>query len=149
MTKPTLFLAYALVFATACAAVDVDRPVDAGAAARTPELSSTSIEDHLFTPARVLDHQAALSLTDEQRDAIVEDLRTTQAELVVVDARLRAERERLVRLLEAPRVDEAEAERASAALIEAEGQVKARHLAMLIRLRNRLTPDQRGQLERR
>jgi len=108
--------------------------------------SAASLEDHLFKPGDILDRQEALALTPTQRDAIVDDVRTTQAALVDVDAQLRAQREHLAQLLAPTHIDEAEAARVSAELIQSEGQVKTLHLALLVRIKNRLTPAQQAQL---
>jgi len=116
--------------------------------APTPTVApnSTSIEDHLFKPGDILDRQEALHLTAAQRDAIITDVRTTQTELVEVDAHMRAQRERLVQLLEPTRVDQAEAARVTAELVQSEVRGKTLHLGLLVRIKNRLTPEQQAQL---
>lgn len=139
-----LSMAAFFVLSFGCAAETLDRPLPAPEA--PPQTASANLEDHLFTPADILDRQAALSLTDAQRDAIVEDVRATQSELLTVDARLRAEREDLASLLAGSRVDESDAQRAAATLFATEAQVKALHLALLVRIKNGLSPEQQEQL---
>ena len=95
----------------------------------------------------VLDRQRALALTDAQRRAIVGGAQTAQTRLVELDARLRADTEALASLLSAARVDEGAVETAARRVMRSENEVKAMHLAMLVRIRNQLTPTQRQQLD--
>jgi len=140
---------FALLLAVGCSKAGPRAPTpQPGASAPTLRDVPTyaPLEDHLFKPGDILDRQAALSLTPAQRDDIVADVRRTQAELVEVDARLRAQHERLGQLLEATHVDAGEATRVAAELVRAEGQVKTLHLGLLVRIKNRLTPEQQAQL---
>jgi len=149
MTGHSLLLLalFAMLLAAGCSKAREPTPQPGGSVPMRRDVSTSApLEDHLFKPADILDRQAALSLTPAQRDDIVSDVRRTQAELVDVDARLRAQHERLGQLLEGTHVDAAEAARVAAELVRAEGQVKTLHLGLLVRIKNRLTPEQQAQL---
>ena len=59
---------------------------------------------------------------------------------------LQGEKEKLVRVLSAERVDEKESAASAARVMERENKVKASHLAMLVRIKNHLTPAQQKKL---
>ena len=59
---------------------------------------------------------------------------------------LDAEKEKLVKLLDADKVDEAKATDQAGHVMDYENRIKSAHLAMLIRVKNLLTPDQQKKL---
>lgn len=105
------------------------------------------LESHLYPPALVLDHQAALTLTETQRLAILEVVSATQTQLVELDANLRRDTESLRALLDADDIDEAAAVRAAERVMTWENQIKSAQLRMLIRIKNQLTSAQRASLD--
>lgn len=105
-----------------------------------------AIEGKLFPPELVMEHQAAIGVTPAQRDAITRDVERGQKELLALQWELSAEKEKLLGVLDADKVDEAKSAEAAARLMERETKIKAAHLAMLVRVKNQLTPEQQRKL---
>lgn len=101
----------------------------------------------LFPPELVMSNQRAIALQDQQREAIMQAVRSAQAVLPELQMRMAGEMEGLLELLRAPAVDSAAALRQLDRVLAHEHQVKRTHIAMLIRIRNVLTPEQRVRLD--
>lgn len=104
------------------------------------------IESRLFPAELVMDHQADIALDQAQRDAIAKEVTTTQAELVRLQFELGASKDELVNVLGSARVDEAVAKAKAKEVMARENAIKAAHLAMLVRIKNFLTPAQQDRL---
>lgn len=104
---------------------------------------NSSFEEYLFPPELVMQHQARLRLTEQQRDAIVAEINKLQATAVQAQWRVGDESEKLAELLRRETVSEAEALAQAERLVAQETTVKRAQLSMLIRIRNVLTPEQR------
>lgn len=128
----------------ACAERGVDGPT-AGSAPALPALPG-HVEATLFPAERVLAEAASIGLSDAQKTAIAADVRTTQGAWDELAARLRTEQGALVRVLDRPRVDPDAAQRAAAAVMRTEDALKSTHLALLVRIKNRLTERQQRAL---
>lgn len=108
----------------------------------------TEVESELYSTELVMDHQAAIGLTEEQRSAIRAELQETQRELVDAEIELRARREALVRVLSRPHVDETSAMEAASQVADGERAIKLAHMRLLIRIKNHLTEEQQRALDR-
>ena len=96
--------------------------------------------------ARDRDHQGELAITGEQKSAILAETERGQSTMLRLQWELSAEKEKLVKLLDAERADEARVQEAAARVIDRETKIKASHLGMLVRVKNLLTPDQQAKL---
>ena len=105
-----------------------------------------AIEAALFSAELVMEHQGELGLDGPQREALLKEIERGQAEMVRLQWDLQGEKEKLVRVLSAERVDEKESAASAARVMERENKVKASHLAMLVRIKNHLTPAQQKKL---
>lgn len=108
----------------------------------------TEVESQLYPTELVMDHQAAIGLSEEQRSAIRAELQETQRELVDAELELRARRETLVRVLSRARVDEASAMEAAIQVADGERAIKLAHMRLLVRIKNHLTEEQQRALDR-
>lgn len=104
------------------------------------------IESRLFPPELVMEHQGELVITDEQKRAILSEAEKGQSAMLRLQWELQGEKEKLVKILDADRVDEAKVQEAAARLMDRETKVKASHLGMLVRIKNVLTTDQQAKL---
>lgn len=104
------------------------------------------VQVSLFAPDRVLARAEVLGLSAEQRQSVADDVRRTQAAWDVLAERLRVEESALVAVLDRPAIDPEAAARAAAAVIRTEGELKTTHLALLVRVKNALTPTQQQAL---
>jgi hypothetical protein len=105
-----------------------------------------SIEATLFPPELVMENQGALGIDTAQRDALTKEIDKAQSERLHLQWQLDAEKEKLVKLLDADKVDEPRATEQATHVMDYENRIKSAHLAMLIRVKNLLTPDQQKKL---
>jgi Spy/CpxP family protein refolding chaperone len=102
--------------------------------------------DRLFPPELIMQHQAKLRITQAQRGVIVAEINKLQAAAVQMQWSVADEAQKLTELLDRETIAEAEALAQAERLIGYETAVKRAQLAMLIRIRNVLTPAQREML---
>lgn len=107
-----------------------------------------AIEARVFAPELVMEHQAALALAPDQLAAIQKEVERGQKDMLKVQWELAREKEKLAALLDADggKVDEGKAAAAAAELMKREDAIKGAHLAMLVRVKNLLTPAQQAKL---
>lgn len=105
-----------------------------------------SIRGNLFPPELVMRNQKAIDLTEDQKDAIRQEIR--QAELKFLDLKWQVQdaAESLREVLKRERVDEAEAFTLLEEVMEAEGTIKRTQFTLMIRIKNILTPEQQIRL---
>jgi hypothetical protein len=111
----------------------------------TPDPAS-AFEQYLFPPELIMQYQTRLKITEAQRNVIVAEISKLQATAVQVQWRVGDESEKLTELLQREPVVEAEALAQAERMIMYETAVKRAQLAMLIRIRNVLTAEQRSLL---
>jgi hypothetical protein len=104
------------------------------------------IESLLFPPELVMDHQGELGIDSAQKDAILKEIERGQGEMVRLQWDLQGEKEKLVKVLDAERVDEPKSAAAAVRVMERENRVKASHLGMLVRVKNLLSSAQQRKL---
>ena len=105
-------------------------------------------EESVFAPDLVMSHQGEIGLRSDQKQALIEELQRTQADLVPLQFEMSEAGERLERLLGVPRVDEDEALAAAERVMQLESEIKRRHLTLMIRIKNLLTEEQQAELRR-
>jgi Spy/CpxP family protein refolding chaperone len=105
-----------------------------------------AIESRVFPPELIMEHQAELALTELQRKAIITESDRAQGEMTKLRWDLEREREALAKLLDAEPIDESATAVSAKRLTDLESKLKAVHLAMLVRIKNQLTPAQRTRL---
>lgn len=101
---------------------------------------------HLFPPELVMQHQRAIGLRPEQRAAITQAIQRLQARVVELQWSMQEEQQRLVELLQRPAVDSTAALGQIDRLLGVEREVKRAHLALLIQIKNTLSPQQQERL---
>lgn len=103
----------------------------------------------LFRPETVMKNQSDIGLTDEQRTAITEAIKTTQGNVLDLQWKLEDEQQKLAKLLAGDRVDMDAALAQAKVVMDTEQKVKKEHLALLIQIKNLLTPEQQKKLRER
>jgi len=111
-----------------------------------PREPLSALESRLFPAELVMENKAAIALLPAQQEAITKELDRTQSDLVKLQWQLQTEKDKLVEVLGAAKVDEAKSRQAAESLMKAENAIKASHLGMLVRIKNVLTPAQQDQL---
>ncbi len=100
----------------------------------------------LFPPELVMQHQADIGLTPEQRTAITKSIADLQARAIDLQWRMQEATQSLASLLGKPVVDQTAALAQLDTVLNLEREVKRAQLTLLIRIKNTLTPEQQGRL---
>jgi Spy/CpxP family protein refolding chaperone len=100
----------------------------------------------LFVPELVMRYQAEIALTADQREAISHAMVDAQKRLVDLQWQFESASKKLADLLGAATIDEAVAAAETERLLNLELQMKKAHVALLVRIKNVLTPGQQSRL---
>jgi Spy/CpxP family protein refolding chaperone len=100
----------------------------------------------LFAPELVMQHRQTIDLTREQWTRISESIRELQRNVVDLEWDMLEASQTLVELLDRPRVDEAAALEQVDRVLTTERMIKRAQLALLITIKNILTPEQQDRL---
>ena len=129
-----------LVLSVACWQT-LSAPVDAAPAPLDP------VAEKLFNPELILQHGEAIDLTDEQREFMMTELHKAQERFGELHQKLQKESEATAALLTKKNVDEATVLAQFDKLLDQQRVIKRTELALMLALKNKLTPDQQGKLQ--
>src|SRR6266550_8580272 len=118
----------------------------AAGAIRAQQPDQDLIGQSLFAPELVIQHQEAIGLSAEQKDYFKTEIRQAQLKFTELQWKLQDEMEKLVVLVKQPRVDEQQVLAQLEKLLAAEREVKREQVTLLVRIKNKLTPEQQGKL---
>ena len=104
------------------------------------------IGQSFFAPELVIQHQEAIGLSAEQKDYFKTEIRQAQLKFTELQWKLQDEMEKLVSLTRQPRVDEQQALGQLEKVLAAEREIKREQVTLLVRIKNKLTPEQQGKL---
>lgn len=118
---------------------------------RAPRRSGPSSGDdplaaYFFPPELIMAHQRELGLQDAQRVTITNEIQKAQARFVELQWKMSAETERLQTLLQPPVTDEAQVLEQIDRTLAVEREIKRIQVALLVRIKNTLTPSQQAKL---
>ncbi len=105
------------------------------------------IVQYSFPAALVMQNQQAADLGDEQKKAIKTQIRESEVKFQELQWNLQDEMETFASLLTPSRIDEQKALAQLEEILKIEAQIKREHLALQIRIKNVLTPDQQEKLQ--
>ncbi len=145
---PDLF--FLLLFLLLLPAIAGSARAEAAAAAPAgpPGVAEDPIGEALFPVELVMRHRTRIGLSESQGEVIRGELQKAQAKFLDVQWTMQGATESLVGLLRAERVDEAKALALAEEVMGLEREMKKTQLALLIRVKNALTAEQRSALER-
>jgi Spy/CpxP family protein refolding chaperone len=101
---------------------------------------------NLFPPELVMQHQQTLGLGEEQKNFLKDELRKTQTRLTELQWEIQEEVEKLTALIKQNQVDEAQTLTQLDKVLSLEREIKRMHIGLLIRIKNKLTPEQQARL---
>ena len=104
------------------------------------------LAESFFPPELIFQQQLAISLSEEQKTFIKGEVRKTQARFTELQWALQDEMEKLQALTRSTQVDEAQALAVLDKVLDMERNIKRAQIALLVRLKNKLTPEQQAQL---
>ena len=108
---------------------------------------SDPIAENLFPPELIMQHQQALGLTDEQKEFLKGELRKAQLRFTELQWQVQDEAEKLAALIKQEHVDEQAVLTQMDRVLAAERELKRTHMSLIIRIKNKLTPDQQARLQ--
>jgi Spy/CpxP family protein refolding chaperone len=118
----------------------------AAGAIRAQQPDQDPIGQSFFAPELVIQHQEAIGLSAEQRDYFKTEIRQAQLKFTELQWKLQDEMEKLVALAKQPHVDEQQMLAQLEKLLAAEREIKREQVTLLVRIKNKLTPEQQGKL---
>jgi Spy/CpxP family protein refolding chaperone len=112
-------------------------------AAQEPE---PDFAKYLFPPELVMQHQQSLQLKPDQRAAITKEIRDLQLKVVELQWKMQDEAQKLTELVQGSKVDEVQTLAQVDRVLGIEREIKRAHMALLVRIKNLLTPEQQTAL---
>ena len=119
--------------------------VSATARAQQPP-TQDPIAENLFPPDQVLSNQKAIGLDDAQRNYVRAEVLKAQTRFTELQFQLQDAMESLVALLKQNPVDETQVMAHLDKVLNAEREVKRTQIALMVRIKNKLTPEQQARL---
>ena len=100
----------------------------------------------IFPPELVMQHQAAIRLSETQRTALIAEVKRVQASSIDQQFEMQRTVERLVDALKADKPDEKQVIAQLDAVLAIEREIKRLHIGLAVRIKNLLSPEQLNQL---
>lgn len=104
------------------------------------------VAENLFPPDLVLANQKAIGLDDAQRNYVRAEVLKAQTRFTELQFQLQDAMELLVGLLKQNPVDEPQVMAQLDKVLNAEREVKRTQIALMVRIKNKLTPEQQSRL---
>ena len=102
---------------------------------------------HFFPPDRVMTHSQEIGLEDTQRATVRAEILRAQPKFIDLQFDMKLESEKLMKLVEEKKVDEARVLAAVDRILTIEKEIKRTQMILLVRIKNTLTPGQQAKLE--
>src|SRR6266436_2765916 len=118
----------------------------AAGAATAQQPDQDPVGQSCFAPELVIQRQEAIGLSAEQKEYFKTEIRQAQLKFTELQWKLQDEMEKLVALVKQPHVDEQQVLAQLEKLLAAEREVKREQVTLLVRIKNKLTPEQQGKL---
>ena len=118
----------------------------AAGAAHGQQPDQDPIGQSFFAPELVIQHQEAIGLNEEQKTYLKTEIRQAQLKFTESQWKLQDEMEKLIALVKQPHVDDQQVLAQLEKLLSAEREVKKQQVTLLVRIKNKLTPEQQAKL---
>jgi len=118
----------------------------AAGAVRAQQPDQDPVGQSFFAPELVIQHQEAIGLSGEQKDYFKGEIRQAQLKFTELQWKLQDEMEKLLSLVKQARVDEQQALAQLDKVLAAEREIKKEQVTLLVRIKNKLTPEQQSKL---
>jgi Spy/CpxP family protein refolding chaperone len=104
------------------------------------------IGQSFFAPELVIQNQEAIGLNDEQKSYLKTEIRAAQLKFTELQWKLQDEMEKMIALVKQPHVEEKDAVAQLEKVLALEREIKRAQVTLLVRIKNKLTPDQQAKL---
>jgi Spy/CpxP family protein refolding chaperone len=101
---------------------------------------------YLYPPERVMSHAMEIGLDDAQKSSIKNEAQKAQHRFLDLQFEMQGESEKLIRLLQESRVNEAGVLAEVDRVLGIEKEIKKAQISLLVRIKNVLTPGQQAKL---
>src|ERR1700736_13835 len=118
----------------------------AAGAAHGEKPDQDPIGQSFFWPELVIQHQEAIGLNEDQKNYLKTEIRQAQLKFTEWQWKLQDEMEKLVSLVKQPHVEEQEALGQLEKVLAIEREIKRAQVTLLVRIKNKLTPEQQARL---
>ena len=118
----------------------------AAGAAHGQQPDQDPIGQSFFAPELVIQHQEAIGLNEDQKNYLKTEIRQAQLKFTEWQWKLQDEMEKLVSLVKQPHVEEQEALGQLEKVLAIEREIKRAQVTLLVRIKNKLTPEQQAKL---
>jgi Spy/CpxP family protein refolding chaperone len=118
----------------------------AASAACAQQPDRDPIGQSFFAPELVIQNQEAIGLNDEQKSYFKTEIREAQLKFTELQWKLQDEMEKMIALVEQPHVEEKDAVAQLEKVLALEREIKRAQVTLLVRIKNKLTPDQQAKL---
>ena len=105
------------------------------------------LAQNLFPPDLVMQHRQALGLTDEQKNAIKDEVLKASTRFVELQLQMQDELETMANLTKGTTVDEQRVLAELDKVLGVEREIKRTQLGLTIRIKNKLTAEQQNKLQ--
>ncbi|HJT65466.1 MAG TPA: periplasmic heavy metal sensor [Pyrinomonadaceae bacterium] len=102
----------------------------------------------MFPPDMILNHASQLNLTDDQKAFMRSEVQKATASFQDLQWKLQDQMQLLHETMKSSSVNEQQALAQLDKVLEIEREIKRLHIALAVRLKNRLTPEQQEQLHK-
>ncbi len=104
---------------------------------------------NFFPPELIMQNQQGLGLSEEQKSYLIGEIQRMQGQATAIQWRLQQQVEKLGSLVKPPRIDEAQVLAQLDSVLAIEREMKRLQIGLMVRLKNRLTPEQQAYLRER
>ena len=111
-----------------------------------PHPQPDPIGENFFPPELVMHNQQAIGLSEEQRNYISAEIQKTHEKFTNLQWQLANELETMSSLVKQDQVDEAQTLAQLDKILDLERDIKRTHIALAVRIKNRLTSEQQSRL---
>jgi len=115
--------------------------------AQQPQPGGDPIGDNFIPPELIMQHQQEIGLTADQKSFINAELQKAQARFGELQWQLAGEVETMASLVKQERIDEAQTLTQLDKILNLEREIKRTHIALVIRIKNRLSAEQQTRLQ--
>lgn len=122
-------------------------PLAAFAQQPPPQPDNDPIGRYLIPPELVMSQSEQIGLNEKQRAAIKSEIQKMQAKFIDAQWDLQEQTGRMTQLLQQSPADETKILDQADKIMALEREIKRAHLALLVRIKNALTPEQIAKLE--
>ena len=106
------------------------------------------VAENLFPPELVMSHQTAIRLDETQKSYIRGEVLRAQTRFTELQWQLQDSMEALVSLLKQTPVDESRVMSQLDKVLSSEREIKRTQISLMVRIKNKLTPDQQARLQK-